>query len=579
MKYTILFALIVAVTAACHTSAFTIFGGGNKNKNTNQDVELVIALKQKNIDKLESLVLDISNPKSKNYGKYLTQDQVRDFVSLPKSQVAKVYFWLNINGVHKVTNYGDALKITADHQTINKLLKTKTFKVPRSKRVVSVDQYTIPHYLQDTVQFIGGIYNKDYQKAKNKKKVNVKKSADVDSRYIGREVLCRLYNFDCNYAIKNNISVGAVEYQGNSGFTQTDVRDSQKNNGQHMKNISHIVGANFGISTESELDVQMISQSANNNQEWYWDVDGWLYEFAVDYFNAKESPNVTSHSWGWAEDKQCDIISCGNMTSKQYVQRVNNEYLKIVALGKTICVASGDAGAPGRTSEMCSVNRPPTNPVFPGSSPWVVSVGATYVVSSANKVNWTTPLCQKQGCATGLTEREINFEATGWTAGGGFSNYSFRPFWQNEAVNKYFDTGVPLPHNFSVYGRAYPDVTVTGHNCPTWEDGSVSGVDGTSCSSPTFAGLVGLLNDYQMSQGKPLVGLATPLFYLMYSSDPSTFNDIMSGNNWCTEANCCPVREDGGSNYGFVGSCGYDPVTGLGTPNIEQMKRWLDCNT
>ena len=51
-------------------------------------------------------------------------------------------------------------------------------------------------------------------------------------------------------------------------------------------------------------------------------------------------------SWGWAEDRQCDIIDCQNITSQQYVNRVNNEYLKITLRGVTI-VVDGDAGAPG----------------------------------------------------------------------------------------------------------------------------------------------------------------------------------------------------------------------------------------
>ena len=61
------------------------------------------------------------------------------------------------------------------------------------------------------------------------------------------------------------------------------------------------------------------------------------------------------------------------MTSEQYVQRSNTEFLKIAARGVSIIVASGDAGSPGRTGEGCQNG---INAVFPGSSPWVTSVGA-----------------------------------------------------------------------------------------------------------------------------------------------------------------------------------------------------------
>ena len=41
---------------------------------------------------------------------------------------------------------------------------------------------------------------------------------------------------------------------------------------------------------------------------------------------------------------------------------------------------------------------------------------------------------------------------------------------------------------------------------------------------------------------------------------------------------CCPTRQDGGSDFGYLASNGWDPVTGLGTPNIGLMKEWLDHN-
>ena len=552
MKSTSCLLLIIAVLCAVSVSATSL---------SNQSAEIRIVFKQRNIDILKSIVYDISNHKSKNYGKYLTHYEIKELISPPRFALENVEKWLMINNIyqHQVKDHGDVWKVKADIGTLQKLLSINLYQIPNSKMSMSYESYTIPFYLQDIVEFIGGIYNKDYKKIRRNMKINVNSSDKVDPGYMGREVLCRLYNFDCDYTIVNNVSVCAVEYQDNEGFLQSDVFSSQTNNGQMTTNINNIVGVNYGTDGESELDVQMISQTANGVQEWFWNVDGWLYEFASDYFNTKNSPDVTSHSWGWAEDEQCNIIQCGNMTSEQYVQRVNNEYLKLVALGKTICAAAGDAGAPGRTSESCGNNRP-VNAIFPGSSPWIVSVGATFVVSSKEKVNWTTPLCQQFGCAAGFTERQINFEETGWTAGGGFAKYANRTSWQDRVVRKYIDSGVPLPNNFSRFGRAYPDVTAIGHNCPTWIGGQLNSVDGTSCSSPVFAGMIGLLNDYQTSKGKPKLGLATPLLYFMAQDEPTTFNDILSGNNWCTEGTCCPVRSDGGSDYGYTGSCGYDPV-------------------
>jgi len=81
------------------------------------------------------------------------------------------------------------------------------------------------------------------------------------------------------------------------------------------------------------------------------------------------------------------------------------------------------------------------------------------------------------------------------------------------------------------------------------------GVDGTSCSSPTFSGIVSLLNDQRLNAGKSSLGFLNPLFY----KNPSAFNDVTSGNN------------PGCGTNGFNAAEGWDPVTGLGTPNFSAL--------
>lgn len=547
--------------------------------NATQKHNIMLVFKQSNIDRLEEIVNDISDYKSPNYGKYLAREEILDIIKPSLEELAPVYQWLKSHGIRRdqIQDFGDMWQISLDPYTIQNMINITIESIPKSKMLKADKQYTLPRELGHIIDFVGNIYFKDNYK-QVKRSLKAKNGFNVDPGYTGREVGCRLYSMNCSHNV-SGVSAGAIEYQDNAGFTLGDLCDSQKSNGEVCKNVSHIVGTNSGIDPESELDVQMITQTASNVDLWFWDVQGWVYEFAVNFFNTENVPDVISMSWGWAEDKQCSITSCGNMTSEDYVRRVNNEYLKLVARGITICVSAGDAGAPGRTSEMCDSSRP-VNAVFPGSSPWVVSVGATFVEANDNHVNWTTPLCQNHTCASGLREHTTNFEYTQWTAGGGFSKYTtrIRPYWQEQAVQKYLNSGVPLPSQFARHGRAYPDVTAFGHNCPTWMSGMLSGVDGTSCSSPVIAGIIAVLNDHLVSKGKSKVGYVNPLLYQMHKDDPSTFNDLNTGNNWCTEAQCCPTRNDGGSNFGYMGTWGYDPVTGLGTPNVERMKAWLDRN-
>jgi tripeptidyl-peptidase-1 len=51
------------------------------------------------------------------------------------------------------------------------------------------------------------------------------------------------------------------------------------------------------------------------------------------------------------------------------------------------------------------------------------------------------------------------------TSGGGFSNVSTLPTWQQTVVNAYLNSGVQLPEGmFDPTKRAFPDVSVNGHN-------------------------------------------------------------------------------------------------------------------
>lgn len=103
-------------------------------------------------------------------------------------------------------------------------------------------------------------------------------------------------------------------------------------------------------------------------------------------------------------------------------------------------------------------------------------------------------------------------------------------------------------------------------------------VDGTSCSSPIFASIIGILNQYQVNRGKTKLGFINPVLYQMYLDEPKIFNDITIGNNWCTEDMCCPTNKQGDSNFGYNATKGYDTVTGLGTPNVSKMMDWLNKN-
>lgn len=498
---------------------------------------------------LEARLKRVSHPLSPDYGRWLTATQVATLAHPPAAQQDQVTSWLRRFNITRLQPLGDAIKVWASSDTLQAMWGGTWTAAG------CLAGYIIPPVLRGLVAFVE-LCRKPFPATSL---ASAHGSPGVDNRFLGRETLLRLYGVPDTPA-GPAVSAAAIEYQDSGGFSNADLTAQQVWNEQELRNVTHIVGENQGADTESELDVQMLSQAADGATVWFWNSPKWLYALAVDLLAAPHIPQVVSMSWGWAQDRQCDITECGaNLTSQQYVARVNFEYLKLALRGVTVVAASGDAGAPGRTNEGCDPARP-VNPVFPGSSPYVLSVGATVLQASNATLNFSTPLCRQHGCPTGSTELALSFETVGWTGGGGFDRYSPRtPWWQAEAVGGYLTSGTPLPPAFHRQGRAYPDVSAVGHSCPTVLGGELSAVDGTSCSAPVVAGLVAWLN----SRRNTPLGFMNPLLYHLGATCPTCFHDVQQGHNWCTEAGCC------GPDFGFAAAPGWDPVTGLGTLNLS----------
>jgi len=209
-----------------------------------------------------------------------------------------------------------------------------------------------------------------------------------------------------------------------------------------------------------------------------------------------------------------------------YAVRVNSEFVKAGVRGITLMASSGDGGVAGSQTTPC-VQFIPT---FPAASPFITAVGGS----------------------TGSSP-----EVAARFSSGGFSNRWARPDYQEPFVVNYFSvaTELPPPSRYNHSSIGFPDVAAQAEDFMVVIGGRAEGVSGTSCSSPTFAGIVGLLNDIRLQAGKPTLGFLNPLLY----ANPSVFTDVTSGNN------------PGCGTNGFQCAVGWDPVTGLGTPNFQAL--------
>ncbi|CAL1715199.1 unnamed protein product [Somion occarium] len=215
-----------------------------------------------------------------------------------------------------------------------------------------------------------------------------------------------------------------------------------------------------------------------------------------------------------------------------YATQVCNLFAQLGVRGASIMFSSGDDGVGGGNCQNNDGTRTVRfQPNFPASCPFVTTVGGTIRVNPEVAVSFS---------------------------GGGFSNYFARPSFQDTAVTTFLNTlGSTNAGLFNTTGRAYPDVAAQGQGFQVVIGGRVASVGGTSASSPTFAGVIALLNDFRLSQGKASLGFLNPI---IYSTGINGFNDITSGSN------------PGCGTNGFTARAGWDPVTGLGTPDFGKLQ-------
>jgi len=285
---------------------------------------------------------------------------------------------------------------------------------------------------------------------------------------------------------------------------------------------------------------------------------------------------VNSMSYGYEETNQCEITNCtsfGFPDSQTYIYRTDAEFMKDGAVGFTILAASGDNGVePNRVcTEMFQV--------YPASSLYVLTVGATAVVKSDDYIPIGTdapPICSSPACPCSTSQEEhaaMHNNSALFDTGGGFSHYNPRPSWQDIAITQYFNSGVEFPNSkyWNNTNRGYPDVAACGANVAVFQKGQVTKLAGTSCSSPMWAGMLTIINDDRIRAGKSPLGFVNPLLYQMWQEQPNTFNDILvganGGNHYVGDGDC--------KKFNFYATAGWDATSGLGSPNFGRIREYM----
>lgn len=236
-------------------------------------------------------------------------------------------------------------------------------------------------------------------------------------------------------------------------------------------------------------------------------------------------PKVISTSYG--DDEQTIPYS--------YASHACNMFAQLGARGISVLFASGDEGVgpDGYCYRNDGTNSTSFLPEFPSSCPFVTAVGATTGFDPEgihNSIAFIYPCTQRTPIFVLLPIADMRPPPVAvydsafsppFTSGAGFSNYFPRPAYQEAAVSAYLSTYIGDTYTglYNASGRGYPDIAAQGQRFSIVWNGSVSPVDGTSCSTPTAAAVLALVNDALIAAGKSSLGFLNvrngPLFFFI----------------------------------------------------------------
>ncbi|KAL9078122.1 MAG: hypothetical protein Q9157_002949 [Trypethelium eluteriae] len=522
-----------------------------------------IGLTQSNLDKGQDYLMDVSDPESINYGKHWTAQQITDAFAPSEETINAVKDWVVSSGISssKLSLSGSkgwiSMDITAGQA--ERLFHTNYHvyeHVATGQKTTACEQYHVPRSIQNHVDYVTpGVALASPARAQAKVAADTSSMSLADQFAflgLGNRTLASVVNdlsvcdrlttpacVKALYQIPNGTSAAP----GNAlGVFESNIGPMGSYNQNDLNQFFQTFMPNIPQGTAPTL------QSINGG-------------------TAPSPPNMTSLE----ADLDFQVAYPIVFPQTTQVFQVNpgqfspfNQFLD--AIDATVVFASGDTGTgtPSRSpAEGCLTPQGVPGPggnIFnvgsPVACPFVTTVGATQV-NSGNSVN--------------VPESAAVDPINAFSSGGGFSNVFATPQYQAKAVSNFIANGAKglksysgnqaLGANggvFNASGRGYPDVSAAGKHFATFLQGQFAGtVDGTSAATPIFASVINRINDQRIAAGKSPVGFVNPALY----ANPGVLNDVTTGNNLGCANN----------TVGFTASTGWDPVTGLGTPNFPKM--------
>lgn len=539
----------------------------------NARLHIVLCRRPGTLQLLESELLAVSTPGSVRYGQHLTRAEVNQLARPVHGAQETILQWLRseqLSIIPSVSASDAIITITVNAAEAKKLFRCdlavyihRDLEESGSISRCLGRNYSVPVAMANVIEIIEGLANFPSLKMPHSNHLIKYDAGTPPEKDMGvwptdcskcnegvklgnritPAVLNQTYNLGNRPPSKSKGSIAVAEFQ-QVYWDQRDLSTFGSYCGIGNITVDHMIGSNNqkrcevpgimrpNLCKEALLDIQTAKGllgtiPLTNIYNDGYSLLGWAKQ--VGEMSDDEIPLVHSVSYGNDETQQI---------SEGYMYAVNAELMKLGTRGLSILFASGDGGVVGRSGSSRRYH-----PGFPAASPFVTAVGGTNF----------------------LTRGVIGAESAWFGSGGGFSDTFGIPSWQASNVASYLKEAsgqLPPASAWNSSGRGFPDVSALGGQLNQYcivIDRQVTGAYGTSAATPVFASVVAKLNDLRLSAGKPPLGFLNPFLY----QNTDAFQDVTHGRNSGSPATS--------AKGGFPALKGWDPATGLGTPNFAAL--------
>jgi len=506
---------------------------------------------------LDALTEAQQEPGSAQYHRWLTPAEYGQRFGVSADDVARITGWLKAHGfsVEPVPAGRRTIVFSGTAGQVAETFHTQLhrFSVNGVAHMANVEDPQVPKALAAVVDGVLSLH--DFRRVSAIRKmqaVATPENTQGSAHYMFPADFAAIYNLNPLYAAGSNGSGGSIAIVGRSNINLDDVRSFRSSAGLSANQPTVILdGANPGLISgdqdEATLDVEwsgavasgatvkfVVAGSTNTS-------DG--VDLSAQYIVNHNTAPVMSTSFGNCE---------ANMGSAE-MAFYNSLWQQAASEGISSFVSSGDSGAAGCNGGSSSTgSRAGVNGLC--SSPYATCVGGTEFNEGSGNY-WAATNGAGGGSALGYIPEKVWNESANsggsglWASGGGVSTYYQQPSWQ-QGVSGANSNGM----------RAVPDVALTAASHDGYIvclNGSYYIFGGTSASSPSFAGIMAVLEQKLALGGQ---GNANPTLYGLLNAAANPFHATPTGSNTVPGVT------------GFIASgAAYNLATGLGSVNAQTL--------